>query len=39
MSTVKRCAECGDIITDDMDYVEGKDDPDLCDICNEDQRD
>lgn len=30
-----RCAECGAIITDDMDFDSTCDDPELCDLCQD----
>lgn len=35
MSAIKRCNICNHIIGDDEDFIEGKDDPDLCELCNE----
>jgi hypothetical protein len=33
---IKRCEVCGSIITDeDEDFQVGKDDPDLCELCQE----
>jgi hypothetical protein len=34
MSLIKRCKVCNRIIGDDEDLIEGKDDPELCELCN-----
>lgn len=34
---VKRCEECGEIITDDMDFKEGFDLSELCEACNDER--
>ena len=33
------CKECGEIITDDQDFREGVDDPDLCELCQKEVSD
>lgn len=35
--TIRRCRECGGIITEDDDYRPG-DDPECCELCNEETK-
>lgn len=36
---LQRCAECGHVITEDDNFREGIDDPELCEACNDESTD
>lgn len=35
IESIKRCEVCNSIISNDEDFQKGKDDPDLCELCQE----
>lgn len=36
--TIQRCEECGEVISGEEDFKAGRDDPNLCELCNEERR-
>lgn len=35
VNLIQRCEICDEIITDEDDFVEGRDEPSLCELCQE----